>query len=44
MGRNIHNILDDKLIRIQAAMEQELKATILADMKSDLEKYLEKEA
>lgn len=43
VGKNIHNILDDKLIRVQNAMEQELKSITLADMKLDLEKYLEKE-
>lgn len=43
VGRNIHHILDDKLLRIQAAMEQELKSITLADMASDLENYLEKE-
>lgn len=43
VGRNIHNILDDKLNRVQAAMEQELKSITLADMKSDLEEYLKKE-
>lgn len=40
VGRNIHNILDDKLISVQAAMEQELQSITLADMKSDLETYL----
>lgn len=40
VGKNIHNILDDKLIRVQNAMEQELKSITLADMKSDLEKLL----
>lgn len=42
VGKNIHNILDDKLIRVQRAMEQELKAITLADLESDLEKYLGK--
>ena len=42
VGRNIHNILDDKLVRIQEAMEQELKSITLADMNSGLEKYLGK--
>lgn len=42
VGKNIHNILDDKLVRIQEAMEQELKSITLADMNSDLEKYLGK--
>lgn len=42
VGRNIHNILDDKLTRIQEAMEQELKSLTLAEMNSDLKKYLDK--
>lgn len=42
VGRNIHNILDDKLIQVQSAMEQELKSITLADMGSELEKYLKK--
>ena len=40
VGRNIHNILDDKLIRVQEAMERELKAITLADVMDDLEKIL----
>lgn len=43
VGKNIHQILDDKLLRIQAAMEQELKSITLADMDSDLGKCLEKQ-
>lgn len=42
VGKNIHNVLDDKLCRVQAAMEAELKAITLADVKEDLGKYLEK--
>lgn len=42
VGKNIHQVLDDKLFRIQAAMEQELKSITLADMNFDLEKCLEK--
>lgn len=41
VGRNIHNVLDDKLARIQAAMEQELKSITLDDMNLDLKKYME---
>lgn len=41
VGKNIHQVLDDKLTRIQAAMEQELKSITLADIDSDLEKCLE---
>ena len=40
VGRNIHNILDDKLIRVQEAMERELKAITLADVMDDLGKIL----
>ena len=40
VGKNIHQVLDDKLLRIQAAMEQELKSITLADMDTELEKYL----
>lgn len=40
VGRNIHNILDDKLIRVQAAMERELESITMADVKKDLQKYL----
>ena len=36
VGKNIHRVLDDKLLRIQEAMERELKAITLADVKSDL--------
>ena len=32
VGKNIHNILDDKLYRVQSAMERELKAITLADI------------
>ena len=41
VGKNIHRVLDDKLLRVQAAMEQELKSITLADMNSDLVKCLE---
>ncbi|MDO4167275.1 MAG: Rrf2 family transcriptional regulator [Eubacteriales bacterium] len=40
VGKNIHNILDDKLLRVQNAMEQELSSITIADIKSDLENYL----
>lgn len=40
VGKNVHNILDDKLIRVQKAMERELESITLADVKKDLEKYL----
>lgn len=40
VGRNIHHILDDKLIRVQDAMEMELAAITLEDLKKDTEKYV----
>lgn len=40
VGRNIHHVLDDKLERVQQAMEQELASITLADVKADLETYL----
>lgn len=40
VGRNIHNVLDDKLQRVQAAMERELQSITLEDVKKDLEHYL----
>ena len=40
VGRNIHNILDDKLQRVQTAMERELQSITLEDVKKDLEHYL----
>ena len=40
VGRNIHNVLDDKLQRVQAEMERELRSITLEDVKKDLEHYL----
>ena len=40
VGRNIHNILDDKLLKVQGAMERELKSITLADAIRDLENVL----
>ena len=41
VGKNIHRVLDDKLLRIQAAMEQELRSITLADLDRDLRECLE---
>ena len=40
VGKNIHNILDDKLLRVQQAMERELASITLEDVMEDLGKYL----
>lgn len=42
VGRNIHLILDDKLQKVQQAMEQELASITLEDVRKDTEKYLNK--
>lgn len=40
VGQNIHHVLDDKLMRVQRAMERELASITMADVKQDLQKYL----
>lgn len=40
VGRNIHNALDDKLIQVQTAMENELSKITMADIKRDTEKFV----
>lgn len=42
VGKNIHNVLDDKLRRVQDAMEKELASITLEDVRRDTEKYLQK--
>ena len=41
VGRNIHHVMDDKLMRVQRAMEQELASITLADVKKDVKKYIQ---
>lgn len=43
VGRNIHNVLDDKLLQIQNALENELKKITLADVIKDTQYYINKE-
>lgn len=43
VGRNIHNVLDDKLLNIQSAMETEMKKTTVADIARDTSKYIKAE-
>lgn len=40
VGRNIHKGLDDKLDRIQAAMENEMKSITIKDVRDNIEKYI----
>lgn len=37
VGRNIHRVLDGKLTEVQTAMERELSATTLEDVKNSLD-------
>lgn len=39
VGRNIHLILDDKLKKVQDAMEKELRSMTIADVNKDTRKY-----
>ena len=43
VGRNIHNVLDERLERVQKAMEQEMACITLADVEKDMKMYLNKE-
>ncbi|MGN1405898.1 MAG: Rrf2 family transcriptional regulator [Erysipelotrichaceae bacterium] len=40
VGKNIHNVLDDKLNKVQLAMEKELQSITLADVKEDINKLM----
>jgi len=40
VGRNIHNVLDDKLEQIQAAMEHEMKIITIKDAIKDMKKFI----
>ena len=40
VGKNIHSILDDKLLRVQKAMENELASITLEDVINDTRNYV----
>lgn len=40
VGRNIHNVLDKRLIQAQMAMENELKKDTLADILADTKEFI----
>lgn len=44
VGRNIHNVLDSRLMQVQNAMENELKRITLADIVKDSDKYIQAES
>lgn len=41
VGKNIHTVLDDKLLHIQGAMENEMKKYTIADVVKDIKRCLE---
>ncbi len=41
VGKNIHNILDNRLLEVQKAMEEKLSQMTLADVKEDIKTYIE---
>ncbi len=43
VGRNIHNVLDSKLLQVQNALENELRKITLADVIKDTKYYITKE-
>ncbi len=43
VGRNIHNVLDEKLERVQRAMEMEMQGITMDDIISDTQKFIELE-
>ncbi len=44
VGRNIHHVLDDKLEKVQQAMEEQLSKTTLEDVKDEMEEWIRKES
>lgn len=43
VGRNIHNVLDSKLLKIQKAMENEMKKMTLKEIIKDTDMYIQSE-
>lgn len=43
VGRHIHDVLDNKLDKVQKAMEAELKKITLEDIKNEMEEWIRKE-
>lgn len=40
VGKNIHNALDEKLLRVQNAMEAEMQKITIADVVKDTQRYI----
>ena len=44
VGRNIHKVLDRRLIKVQRAMEEELRSITLAEIVEDMKQAIRKES
>lgn len=44
VGKNIHSVLDNKLMRVQQAMEKELASLTLEEVKKEMETYIFKKS
>ena len=44
VGKNIHKVLDDRLLQVQKAMEEKLAGMNLADVKNDVDLWIKREA
>lgn len=44
VGRNIHNVLDSKLERVQRAMEAEMESITLEEITKDIRSFIENES
>ena len=44
IGRNVHAVLDNKLLQIQEAMEREMAQSSLADVVAEAQVYIQKES
>jgi DNA-binding IscR family transcriptional regulator len=40
VGKNVHNILDERLLSVQKAMEDKLAAMKLSDVLDDLQRFI----
>ncbi|MCC8042493.1 MAG: Rrf2 family transcriptional regulator [Oscillospiraceae bacterium] len=43
VGRNIHRVLDEKLMRVQNAMEAEMQKITIADVVEDTQRYIQEQ-
>lgn len=44
VGRNIHKVMDDRIMSVQAAMEEQMKRITFADIVADTKREIQKES